>query len=95
MSKITVAITMLLLAATAQAEQFSFSYSKQDFASPEAVAQLHERIEATARAHCNRQYFRDRYLSQVKGCVRDVVEEIVESIGDRRVAQVEETSRPT
>lgn len=86
MLKTAVTAAVLLVASAAQAEQFKFTYSKQDFASPEAVAQLHDRIKAAAYSHCNKQYFKARHLNQVNGCVRDVVDTLVDNIGDRRLA---------
>jgi UrcA family protein len=94
MIKTTIAITALLFASSAFADQFRFSYTEADFSSPDAVAALHKRIQTSARSYCNREYFTDRSLREVQACVSDVTGQMVDGIGDRRLAgHIEQTDR--
>lgn len=93
MIRTTIAAAALLVAGSAAADQFKFSYTQQDFSSPEAVMQLHERIKSSARSYCNKEFFVDRTLGQVDECVEDVVTKLVDSIDDRRLfATTEQTN---
>jgi UrcA family protein len=80
----------LLIAGTASANQFRFAYTQKDFASPAAVASLHERIQTKAQQYCSKQFFKTRHLGQVEGCVESVVSQVKQGIdGGRRVAQID------
>ena len=94
MIKTTLAAAALLLASSAFADQFRFSYTEADFSSPNAVAALHQRIQSSARSYCNREYFTDRSLREVQACVVDVAAQMVDGIDDRRLAgHIEQTDR--
>lgn len=94
MKRFAVIAISLLVAGTASANQFRFSYSEKDFSSPQAVAALHQRIESTARNYCGKQLSKTRYLSQYSSCVEDVISELTSGIdAGRRFADASNTDR--
>ena len=95
MLRITIAALTMTFAGAAAADQFRFVYTESDFSSPSAVEALHDRIQASARSYCNRQFLKTGHLSQVRVCVDDVVTALKEGIGEnqRYAAALASTSR--
>ena len=90
MNKFITVAASLLIAGSASANDFHFSYSAQDFSSPEAVSSLHQRIESRAQSFCHREYLKTRDLNLKTTCVDDVVSQITNGIdGGRRFAGVD------
>lgn len=58
---------------------YSLSYSSPDLSTSQRVADLHSRIEKTAREHCPT-YFESRSMSDTRNCVRDVTSDLVGQI---------------
>lgn len=90
MNKFIIVTAGLLLAGSASATDFRFSYSDKDFSSPAAVASLHQRIESRAQSYCHREYLKTRDLNLKSTCVDDVVNQITSGIdGGRHIAGVD------
>ena len=79
-----VAACTLSASAFADPNQYSLVYSKSDFANYTSVAELHEKILRTAKAHCP-SYFKTRALNDVNSCVNDVVQDLVRVIDNPRL----------
>jgi UrcA family protein len=90
MKNFAIVAISLLIAGTASANQFRFAYTEKDFSSPEAVVNLHERIQTKAQQYCSKQYFKTRHLDQFDGCIEEVVSQVKQGIdGGRRIAQID------
>lgn len=87
MIRTTIAAAAIVLAGNALATE-RFAYSNADFASPEAVEALHQRIEKSARSYCVREYLQAKYLNQLQECTEAVASEIIDGIGDQRLYAV-------
>lgn len=89
MNKSVIFAASLLIAGTAAANDFRFSYSEKDLSSPEAVASLHQRIESRAKSYCHREYLKTRDLKLNADCVENIVNQVTSGIdGGRRIAAV-------
>jgi|GEM_PF-956034 len=62
-----------------EASSYSLSYSSADLSTSQRVADLHARIEKTAKEHCPT-YFESRSMSDTRNCVRDVTRDLVAQI---------------
>jgi UrcA family protein len=87
MIKTAIATAAIVFAGSALAGE-RFTYSSADFASPEAVRALHQRIEHDARSYCTREYLESKHLSQIRQCTQAVTSEIIDGIGDQRLFAV-------
>lgn len=63
---------------------YRLSYSTSDLSSADRVAELHARIEKTAREHCP-SYFTSRSISDTRNCVREVTGDLVKRINNPRL----------
>ncbi len=69
------ALPMVAHADRDDTSKYSFSYSAADLSSPDRVAELHRKIEVTAREHCP-SYLEIRSISESRSCVRDVTRDL-------------------
>ncbi len=81
-------LATLSFATSAAAGQNRRPYAERHFESPEAVAALHERVKTVAYRHCANEYFKARNLKMRRACVAQTQQELLESIGDRRLYAV-------
>ena len=81
MSRTLIAAFALVIAGAASAEtnQYRFTYTKADFADVDSVKALYARIAETAREYCPG-YLPTRRLSEMARCRTEVTADIVASI---------------
>ncbi len=79
-----VAACMMSATAYADPNEYTLVYSKSDFANYSSIAELHEKIVKTAKAHCP-SYFTTRSLADVNACVSEVVDDLVRVIDNPRL----------
>lgn len=89
MKRFAIVAASMLVASTAVAGQYSFEYSSEDLASPEAVASLHQRIDAEANKYCQREFSKTKDLRMKDACVENFVKSVTSGIdGGGRYASV-------
>ncbi len=79
-----VAACMMSATAYADPNEYTLVYSKSDFANYSSIAELHEKIVKTAKAHCP-SYFTTRSLADVNACVSEVVDDLVRVIDNPKL----------
>lgn len=87
-------LSSIAAAAPAQAGDFKFRYARSELETPAGVEALYDRIEKRAERACVN---RDRIALWRAGveekCIETVVNEIVEKIGDPRLAAAHEMAQ--
>jgi UrcA family protein len=72
-------LPMMAVAGEKQHSTYQITYTSADLSTSQRVAELHARIEKTAKEHCP-SYFTARSLSDTRSCVRDVTRDLVKQI---------------